>query len=714
MIELTMGSGTAPEGIAEVRFDHPTDRVNLLSEASMQRLSEILDRLEQDARDGRVRGVAFTSGKPKTFLAGADVKAFVTVADAGDPVAAAAKAREGQRLFSRIAALPVPTVAAINGACLGGGLEMALACTSRLASDAPEVSIGLPEVRLGLVPGWGGTQRLPRLVGAGRALDLILTSRTLDGRRAMKLGVVDGVVPAEGIVRAGLEEAARLASGGRPRRAAWSLVDRLPPLRPLVYAMARRGVLKLTSGRYPAPLAAIEAVRFGLRNGIEEGLVHEAELCGRLLVGDISRNLVRIFLAMRAAAPGSDGKPAVRRVGVLGAGTMGGGIAAVAAMSGLPVRLRDVTAEALARGMGQVRSLASSASRKGRLSRYEAALREALVSPTTDMGGFGGCDLVVEAVVENLAVKRQVLADLEPRVSPSCIFATNTSSLSVGDIAAQASRPGRVVGLHFFNPVEKMPLVEVVRAPGTDPEVVEAATALAKRMGKTPVVVNDTPGFVVNRILMPYMAGAMELLAGGASVQRVDRALVDFGMPMGPFALLDRIGLDVAAHVAEVLGTAFPDRPRHPVSAKLPAAMAQAGLLGTKAGRGFYRYRSSRKGGAHGVPGRPSPEVTDLLRALGGSTGTGDGPTGSLQEHEIADRLVDAMVDEAARLLSDGGVDSPVTIDLAMVMGAGFPPFRGGLLRHADTVGREVIAARLSARGVQPAPLLLEKGRFHA
>jgi len=393
---------------------------------------------------------------------------------------------------------------------------------------------------------------------------------------------------------------------------------------------------------------------------------------------------------------------------------MGGGIAAVATLSGLPVRLRDVTAEALARGMQQVRNLAASAARKGRLGRHEAALREALVSPTTDLAGFGGCDLVIEAVVEDLAVKRQALADLEPRVSPACIFATNTSSLSVGAIAAQAARPGRVVGLHFFNPVEKMPLVEVVRTPATEPEVVEAAAALAKRMGKTPVIVNDTPGFIVNRILMPYLAGAMELLARGAPLQRIDRALVGFGMPMGPFALLDRIGLDVAAHVAGVLGAAFPDRPRHPVSAKLPAAMAQAGLLGTKAGRGFYRYPSSRKGGGQGPPGRPSPEVPALLRALAGPAVAEDGSASSLQDQEIADHLVDAMVDEAARLLSDGGVDSAATIDLAMVMGAGFPPFRGGLLRHADTVGREAIAARLAARGVRAAPLLLEKGRFHA
>jgi 3-hydroxyacyl-CoA dehydrogenase/enoyl-CoA hydratase/3-hydroxybutyryl-CoA epimerase len=477
--------------------------------------------------------------------------------------------------------------------------------------------------------------------------------------------------------------------------------------------MARRAALKQTRGRYPAPTTAIEAVGFGLRHGLEEGLAHESELCGRLLVGEVSRNLVAIFLAMRAAgstgssgaAPEAAPREAVRRLGVLGAGTMGGGIAAVAAMAGIPVRLRDVTAEALSRGMKQLASLSSSSVKKGRLPRHEATRREALVAPTIDLSGFAACDLVIEAVVEDLRVKRRTLADLEREVPPRCIFASNTSSLSVDAIAAEAARPGRVVGLHFFNPVDKMPLVEVVRGAATEPEVVEAAVSLARRMGKTPVVVADTPGFIVNRILMPYLAGAMELFVQGAGVARVDHAMTAFGMPMGPFALLDQIGLDVAAHVSGVLSAAFPDRPRHAAAAKLPAAMAQAGLLGVKAGRGFYRYPKKRL----------SPEVETLRRAVapGATAPTGGLAAAALGEDEIADLLVDVMVDEAARLLSEGAVDSAATIDLAMVLGTGFPPFRGGLLRHADRVGREAIAARLAARGIRPAPLLLEKGRFH-
>jgi 3-hydroxyacyl-CoA dehydrogenase len=346
-----------------------------------------------------------------------------------------------------------------------------------------------------------------------------------------------------------------------------------------------------------------------------------------------------------------------------------------------------------------VRKLAVSSARKGRLPRHEAVRREALVAPTTDLTGFRSCDLVIEAVVEDLAVKRQALADME-RAAPGCIFATNTSSLSVADIAARAADPARVGGLHFFNPVEKMPLVEVVRGPATDEAVVEAAVALARRMGKTPVVVRDTPGFIVNRILMPYLGGAMDLLAGGAEMRAVDRALTRFGMPMGPFALMDQIGLDVAAHVADVLSAAFPRPAGSGAAVRLPHAMAQAGLLGVKAKRGFYRYPSRR----------PSPELPGLVTVAGGGRQTGP----VLDEMATADMLVDLMVNEAALLLAEGSVDSAMTIDLAMVMGTGFPPFRGGLLRHADTVGREAIAARLRARGVEPAPLLLEKGRFHS
>jgi len=709
MIELYLDS----EAVAELRFDTPGEKVNLLSVASLNRLSQLLDELAPQCAAGKIRAVLLTSAKKGVFVAGADVKGFVEVTRAGDRAAASTMIRYGQKLFDRIATLPVPTVAAVNGACLGGGLELALACAARVAGDSTDVTMGLPEVRLGIIPGWGGTQRLPRLLGVSRALDLILTGRSLTARQALKIGLVDAVAPPEGILAAARGEALKMAAGHGPRRPAWSLMDRNPATRALVFQLARRKAAAQTNGHYPAPLAAIEAVRASTKLPLKEGFGREAELVLPLLFSDVSRNLVRIFLDSRsggteAAAPAA---ARVERIGVLGAGTMGGGIAAVAAVAGVPVRLKDVSAEALARGMKQVRSLASSAARKGKLPRHEAALRESLVTAATDMRGFARCDLVVEAVVEDLGIKRAVLAEVEAATGPSCIFASNTSSLSVAAIASGAARPGRVVGLHFFNPVEKMPLVEVVRAPASEDDAVAGAAAIARKMGKTVVIVKDTPGFIVNRILMPYLAGAMQLLInsrGALDIRGIDAAMTRFGMPMGPFTLLDQIGLDVAAKVAGVLRAAFPDRPGDP---RLLEAMQQAGLLGVKSGRGFYQYTQGK-----GSPKRaaPSPELTGLLAALssGGAPGPA-GPAPAPDAADIADSLVDAMVNEAAWLLGDGAVEGPAVIDIAMIFGTGFPPFRGGLLRHADAVGPRRITERLAARGQTTAPLLASTERFY-
>lgn len=669
MIERTDG----PDGIVEIRCEAPAGKVNLITEEFLARLDALVSALEGDAAAGTARAVVFTSATPGVFLAGADVKAFVPVAETGDPDLVARKAREGQRVFSRLESLPIPTVAAINGVCLGGGLELALACSSRVAGDGEAVALGLPEVRLGLVPGWGGTQRLPRLIGPSRALGLILTGRSLSGRQAKKLGLVDRVAPAEGLDHAARDEARRLAGGETPRRPSRPWLDRTAVGRALVFALARRRTLAQTKGRFPAPPAAIEAVQFGLGRPLEEGLENEARLLGRLLVGDVSRNLVWLFLASRATGPAGSSGTTVSRLAVIGAGTMGGGIAAVAAMAGVPVRLRDVDASALARGMAQVRKRAVGAVKKGRLPRHEANRRELLVEASVDGAGFTRCDLVIEAVVEDLAVKQQVLREMERATSPRCIFATNTSSLSVAAIAEASSRPERVLGLHFFNPVEKMPLVEVVRGPATDDDAVAAAVGLARRMGKTPVVVKDTPGFIVNRILMPYLGGAMGMLAGGGTIGAIDGAMTRFGMPMGPFALLDRIGLDVAAKVADVLSSAFPDRAG---DGRLLHGMMQAGLLGVKSGGGFYRY--GRSGSRTGE----NPDAVRLASTLGGGQPPPDG------EDAIAERLVGAMIEEAARLLDEKAVEGPEVIDLAMVFGAGFPPERGGLLRHADATGK--------------------------
>ncbi len=710
MIRLAGEPGRDADGIATIRFDTPGEKVNLLTEKSLELLAQILDRLEAPPGRESLRGVLLTSGKPGTFLAGADVKAFVEVAGTGDARLAASKAAAGQALFSRLAGLPVPTLAAINGACLGGGLEMALACTARIAADSLEVKLGLPEVKLGLIPGWGGTQRLPRLLGASRALGLILTGRNLTAHQAKRVGLVDAVVPAEGIEAAARAELLNLISGRRPRRPRKAFLDSNAATRALVFRRARKKALEQTRGHYPAPLAAIDTVRYGLGRGLREGLAREAQVVGELMVGAASRNLVGLFLAGRASAsqPDSPGKPApIERIGVLGAGTMGGGIAAVSALSGIPVRLKDVSAEALARGMAQVHRLAEDRARKRLLPAHEVLRRRALVAPTVDSSGFSRCDLVIEAVVEDLDIKRQVVRQVEELTRPETIVATNTSSLSVAEIARGSSRPGRILGLHFFNPVEKMPLVELVRTAATDPSAVEAALRFARRIGKTPVLVRDTPGFIVNRILSPYLSLAMMMLGSSGragQVRVIDQAMERFGLPMGPFELLDRIGIDVALKVSGVLEAAFASRPGWAGDGRLLGAMVRAGLVGAKVGRGFYRH-DARKG----RPRALSPELQGLLPSVKDGSGRG-APRG---REEIATILVDSMVNEAAHLLGEGAVERPDVIDLAMVFGTGFPPFRGGPLRHADAVGRDRIAARIEARGVPPARLLLEEGRFY-
>ncbi len=706
------------DGVAEILFNTPGEKVNLIN---AQTLTALEDALAHLSRRGDLTGVILASGKSGVFLAGADVRLIAAVTS---PAEARGKAMGGQMVFQALANLPVPSVAAISGACLGGGLELAMACAGRIAADAEEVQIGLPEVRLGIIPGWGGTQRLPRLVGLPAALDLILTGRTVPAREALRLGLVDALVPPERLPAAArlllarLKEEKRSSSArGKPvivQGVRLSILERIllrPPARGAILWRAAAAARRSTHGRYPAPLAAIEAIASGLSRGLSEGLEREADLVGTLVTGEVSRNLVRIFLDSRAGGPaapaGSVAGHEVKRMGVLGAGVMGGAIAAVAVGSGIPVRLRDVGTEPLSRGLAEAHRILSGRSRR----RPEAWVlsRFMLISPTTDLTGFGGADLIVEAVVEDLEVKKQALSDVEKVVRDDCILASNTSSLSIAAIASALRRPERCVGLHFFNPADRMPLVEVVRAARSGAAAVAAAAALARRLGKTPVVVADSPGFVVNRLLMPYLAEALRAVARGGNPEEIDRTLVIFGMPVGPLALMDQIGLDVAAKVAKVLSSAFPDRLPSPAPLD---ALVQAGWLGVKSRAGFYQHAGRRR--------RVNRRAVALARSAAGATPASETATGEA----LVRRLLYPMINEAARLLSEGGVDSPAVIDVSMVFGTGFPPFLGGPLRWADKVGAGTIASALNGMASRAAPHLapcefLERlaasgGRFHS
>ena len=670
------------DGLAVLTFDLPGEKVNKLSTPVVQELADILVRLEREAR---IRGLLVRSGKPDVFIAGADVKEFATVA----PDAVRTMVERVQALFEQLAHLPYPTVAAINGVCLGGGTELALACDYRVMSDSPKAQIGLPEVRLGIFPAWGGSTRLPRVIGLAAALDLILTGKSLPARRARRVGLVDEAVPAAIFEAWSLQFARGKLGGAKPRerRGPASLAERAleatPFGRKLIFKKARASVWKQTGGHYPAPLAALHAIEEGYGKPVPVGLEAEARHITTVFGGEVQRNLLNIFFATEEVKKktGVDDPSVrareVRRVGVLGAGLMGGGIAQLAADKSLPARMKDLEPKALAHGFAAAAAIWKDAVRKRRLTDAEMARKMDLLSATLDYSGFAQCDVTIEAVVEKLSVKRAVLREWEAAVSPEAIFASNTSTLPITEIAVGASVPGRVIGMHFFNPVHKMPLVEVIRAERTTDETVATIFAFAKALGKTPVVVKDAPGFLVNRILAPYLSEGVRLVLDGCRMEDVDAVMTSFGMPVGPLALLDDVGLDVAAKAGEVLAAAFPER----MTLSGEAAMAAAGRLGRKNGKGFYEYAGSKRGA-------PSEEAYAILRVKP--------PRVSALPAEVMEaRLVLLMINEAAHCLEDEIVDSPATLDLAMIFGTGFPPFRGGLLRYADVLSANRVFTRL-------------------
>lgn len=670
------------DGVAVATFDLPGTAVNKFSVAVMDEFLALLDRVA--GRDD-VRAMVLVSGKADTFIAGADIDEFVAI-DSRD--AAERLAREGQAMVERVASSPKPIVAAIHGACLGGGLELALGCHYRLATTDPKTMLGLPEVQLGILPAAGGCQRLPRLVGSRAALDIILPGRSVDSKRALRIGLIDERVPRAILAEIASAAAIRLADGWRPTRPhprgalAW-LLDRNPIGRRIVARQARRQVLKRTGGHYPAPLAALDAIGLGQSRGMAAGLRREAELFGELAVGAVSRRLVQLFFATSALKKdlGADvdpgAIPTVQRLGVVGAGFMGAGIAGVAALrAGVDVRLRDMDLERVARGIRNARRILDERLRRRRLDRHEHYRRTALISGSDSYAGFRVRDLVIEAVFEDLDVKRGVIADLEAEVPATCVLASNTSTIPITRLQAGARHPDRILGMHFFSPVEKLPLLEVIRGEETSDRTVATAVRFGRALGKTVIVLRDAPGFWVNRILAPYLNEAAWLLTEGVPIPQIDRVMTDFGFPVGPITLLDEVGLDVAKKAADVLHEAFGSRLEPaPVLDRLVAE----GRLGRKAGRGFHRFEGGRKRGV-------DPSVAALL-GLGGSA--------HARPAELQSRLVLPMLNEAARAYSEGVVRSPRDADIGAIFGCGFPAFRGGPLRYLDDVGAAGVVEQL-------------------
>ena len=663
------------DGVGRIVFDDPQRPLNVFDQEVLAGLAEVLDTARAAAGRGRVKVLIVESGKTGSFFAGADIDAIGRIQGPDD---GEAKARAGQAVFMDLESFPAPTVAAIDGLCLGGGLELALACRYRICSDAPQTRMAFPEVQLGLLPGWGGTTRLPRLVGLQNALDPLLTGKPIRPSKARRIGLVSEVVP-QAIFAERTTEFAReivaLPAGSSRRKRGWRtrLLDDTVPGRRIVLATARRRVVAKTGGRYPAPLKILDVLRTGLGRSVTESLALEARAFGELSATPAHASLLHVFHLREAArktgkaVPGGVARP-VDRIGVVGAGIMGGGIAQLAAYRDVDVRMKDIRDEAIAGGLQHARELFDSAVDRRKLSRDEADRKMARIRGGLDWHGFPTADLVVEAVVERLDVKRSVLAEVETEVPENAVLATNTSSLSVDAMAEALERPERFCGLHFFNPVHRMPLVEVVRGEATDLDTVATAHAFAVALGKVPVVCRDGPGFIVNRILGPYLNEAGHCLADGATIESIDHVATEFGMPMGPLRLMDEIGLDIARHAGDSMHAALGDRLR-PAAPLL--ALADTDRLGRKNGRGFYRYEKGRESGV-------DPEV---LASLGDSIDRAAPP---LEDSAIRERLVLSMVNEAARILEDGIVATAAELDLAMIMGSGFPPFRGGLLRFAD------------------------------
>jgi 3-hydroxyacyl-CoA dehydrogenase / enoyl-CoA hydratase / 3-hydroxybutyryl-CoA epimerase len=644
---------TDADGIAWLTFDLQGSGTNTLGSAAMRELNDCLASIESS----KPRAVILRSAKDGGFVAGADITEFTGLTDLEE---AYRLVRTGQQVFDRLAALPMPTVAAIHGFALGGGLELALACDYRVGANDGKLSFGLPEVMLGIHPGFGGTVRTPRLVGAPAALDMMLTGKSLRAEEALKLGLVDRLAPKDG-----LGDAAREIARAAPSRRRPALAKRIlawPLLRSIVASQARKQVARRANpAHYPAPYAILELFE---RHGATGAAAFEAEArsIARLFLSEQSRNLVRVFfLQNRMKALGGKSKRKFARVHVVGAGVMGGDIAAWCASRGLTVTLQDRELKYVEPALARAREFF------GKRARDPSKSAEMAARLTADVEGSGvpEADIVIEAIFENADAKRELYAKLEPRMKPDAILATNTSSIVLEDLARNLADPARLVGLHFFNPVAKMTLVEIIRSGQTRSEIVEDSLAFTRRLDKLPLPCRSSPGFVVNRVLMPYMTEAMLAADEGVPLALIDRVAVEFGMPMGPMELADTVGLDVAAHVGKILAEAF--------GMAVPRGTAEliaAGNLGRKSGRGYYEWRDGR-------PVKPD--------------------SAGRPPDDLADRLVLQYFNEAVACLREGVVEDEDLLDAGMIFGTGFAPFRGGPLHYARARGIPSIVTRLQA-----------------
>lgn len=672
------------DGLVELQFDLQGESVNKFNLVAMAELVQVLDLLEQDAT---IKGLLFTSAKD-AFVVGADIREFGSVFVEGE---AAIKAHldANNRSFCRLEDLPFPTVVAIKGYALGGGTEICLACDYRIASD--DAKMGLPETKLGIIPGWGGTVRLPRIAGVDVAVEWIASGKEQSATKALSDGVVDGVVAAELLRASGLKVLKQLAAGELDylaRRKQKQAALRLNGMESLLSFESSKAFVKGQAGRnYPAPVAAIQVMQNASTFSRDDALNVERDEFAKLAQGEVAQALVGLFLGdqaliKKAKALAKASSQAVEQAAVLGAGIMGGGIAYQSAYKNVPILMKDIASEGLHIGMEEASKLLAKRVDRGRMTTLEMAATLSRIQPTLGYEGFGQTDIVVEAVVENAKVKQSVLAEVERHVSADTVLCSNTSTISISALASALERPENFCGMHFFNPVHAMPLVEVIRGEKTDDAAIARTVAYALALGKKPVVVKDCPGFLVNRVLFPYFAGFSMLLRDGADFQRIDKLMERWGWPMGPAYLMDVVGIDTGVHAQKVMAQGFPDR-MNPDFTGACDILYEAQRLGQKNGLGFYAYEKHRKG----KPQKVVVEDTyELLSAHCAERDTFDDDT-------IIARMMIPMVTELMRCLDEGIVDSPAEADMALIYGLGFPPFRGGVFRWLDSIGIANFAA---------------------
>jgi len=668
--------------LALLTIDQPGSRANTLGQAVLGELEAMAAQL-QARRD--LRGLIFRSGKPGMFIAGADLRELGSAPH--DPGMARKLVKRGHDLIAVIESLPYPTVAAIEGACMGGGLELALGFDYRVASTHPKTEIGLPETKIGLIPGWGGTQRLTRLLGPSLAAEMICAGEAAKADRARQIGLVFDAVPSERLLDEAvrlLREAQRSDEWKSLRKRKQQPVGLSEEQQSFTFAVARAQVMAKTRGQYPAPLAALEAITKGCNLPLEEGLKIEAEQFAKLVGSPISRNLIAVFFLTQrlqkdpgVADAGVEPKT-VQQVGVLGAGTMGSGIAMAHIRRGIPAVILDKVPAALEKGVAGISKGLLGRVTSGRMTPDEAAAALARLGTSTTFSALADRDVVIEAITENEEAKVNTYRLLQKVLRPDAILASNTSAISITRMAQAVERPENFAGMHFFNPVERMPLVEVIRGDKTSDETAVTLVALARRIGKTPIVVRDCPGFLVNRILFPYLNESLVLLQEGGEPRAIDKAATAFGMPMGPITLHDLVGLNTSLHAGNVINSAFADRA---APTRILDELVAAGRLGPDSGAGFYSY-------AKGSRGVDDPVLEPILAKC---------RTGKRQidNEEITDRLFLPMLTEASRVLSEGIVREPGEVDMGLLLGIGFPPFRGGILRWADSLGLSKVLEKL-------------------